>query len=138
MQFGETDAFESSFTAVFPDVNLAQEYVGVVGTDEWGTCRAQQLEQDQHDNGFDAISVNVTSRTIETLGQSGFEAYAEFSFTDAEGNTTRIATVSFYRLERTVIGVTEEYGGLADADSTSFFDATFKALTEAYHRVNAM
>jgi hypothetical protein len=138
MQYGDTGAYASSFTVVFPEVAQAQEYIGVVSTDVWGTCKAAEYQQFQHDNGHDDITVSVTSRTNETLGQSGFEAYAEFSLADAAGNVSRIVVTSFYRLERTVIVVTEEYGSLNDADSAGFFDGTFAALTAAYHRVNAV
>lgn len=137
MQFGDTGAFESSFAVVFPSDSLAKEYVGIVGTESWGTCFAGQLEQNQHDGGFADNHVAVTSRTTETLGQSGFEGYAEFSLTDGDGNIIRRVLTSFYRLGHTVIGVNEEYAALTDADATAFFDGTHRALTEAYHRVNA-
>jgi hypothetical protein len=138
MQFGDTGAFVSSTASVFPDESQAVAFIAVVNTDEWGTCRAAQLQQYQQDNGGDDISVKVTSRTADNLGQSGFEAYAEFDFTDGAGNLTRIVTVSFYRLGRTVIGVTTEYGALDDAQTSAFFDDEYNALSAAYTRVNAL
>jgi hypothetical protein len=138
MQLGETGAFVSSSTAVFPDAATAQAFIAIVNGDDWGTCRAEQLEQTQRDNGFDDIDVEVTSRTNDSLGQSGFESYAEFSLTDAAGELTRVVLISYYRLDRTVIGVVEEYGALTDADSTAFFDGTYNALVAAYARVDLL
>lgn len=138
MQYGDTDAFVSSAASVFADESDASDFIAIVNTDEWGTCRAEQLQQTQRDNGFDDITVQVTSRTSETLGQGGFEAYAEFSYTDAAGNLTRAVLISYYRLGRTVISVIQEYGALADAESTAFFDDTYNALSAAYERVNAL
>jgi hypothetical protein len=138
MQFGGTDAFVSSAASVFADEPDAQEFIAIVNTDEWGTCRAEQLQQTQRDNGLDDITVQVTSRTTDNLGESGFEAYAEFDYTDADGNLTRVVLFSYYRLGRTVITVIEEYGALTDAESTAFFDDTYNALSAAYERVNAL
>ena len=138
MQFGDTDSFVSSAASVFADEADAMEFITIVNTDEWGTCRAEQLQQTQLDNGFDDITVQVTSRTSDTLGQGGFEAYAEFSYTDADGNLTRVVLISYYRIARTVITVIQEYGALSDAESTTFLDDTYNALSAAYDRVNAL
>ena len=137
MQFGDTGAYVSSSASVFADEPDAMDFIDIIGTDEWGTCRAEQLQQAQRDSGFDDITVEVTSRTNEALGQSGLEGYAEFSYTDAAGNLTRVVLVSYYRLGRTVISVVQEYGELSDGESTAFFDDTYNALTAAYERVNA-
>jgi len=138
MQFGDTGAFVSSSTFVFPDETTASEFIAIVNTDEWGTCRAGQLQQFQRDNGGDDISVQVTSRTTDTLGQSGFEAYGEFTFTDAAGDVTRAVLISYYRLGATVIVVNQEYGALDNSQTTAFFDDAYNALSASYQRVDAL
>jgi len=138
MQFGDTGAFVSSTASVLPDESQAVALIAIINSEEWGRCRAQQLQQFQRDNGHDDINVQVTSRTNDNLGQQGFEAYAEFSVTDAAGNVTRAVVVSYYRLGRTVIGVTEEYGALDDTQTSAFFGGSYDALSAAYARVNAL
>jgi hypothetical protein len=137
MQFGDTTAYVSSSASVFPAETDASEFIDIIATEEWGTCRAEQLQQAQRDAGFDDITVAVTSRTNDVLGQNGLEGYGEFSFTDADGNLTRVVLISYYRLGRTVISVVQEYGELSDTESTAFFDDAYNALTAAYGRVNA-
>lgn len=138
MQFGNTGAFTSSTATAFPDAATAQAFIAIVNSDEWGSCRTEQLVQIQRDQGFDVVEVELTSRANDALGQSGFESYAAFSYTDAAGELTRVVVTSFYRLDQTVITVSQEYGTLSDADATTFFDAGYDALVAAYGRVDAL
>jgi hypothetical protein len=138
MQFGNTGAFTSSTATAFPDAATAQAFIAIVNSDEWGSCRTEQLVQIQRDQGFDEVEVELTSRANDALGQSGFESYAAFSYTDAAGELTRVVVTSFYRLDQTVITVSQEYGALSDADATTFFDAGYDALVAAYGRVDAL
>lgn len=137
MQLGDTGAFVSSGGVAFPDETLAMEYIGVINTDGWATCFADQLQQNQRDNGFD-LAVEVTTRESDTLQQGGFESYAEFAINAPDGAPQRVVTRSFYRLGRTVIAETVEYGGLSDADFATLQDGAYVALTDAYDRVNAL
>lgn len=137
MQLGETGAFVYSTGLAFPDDALAMEYIGVVNTDVWATCRAEQLQQFQQDNGSDSV-VKVESRESPNLNQAGFESYIEFAITLPDGTLDRVATQSYYRLGRTVIAQTIEYGGMSEADLTKMVDDTYVALSDAYDRVNAL
>jgi hypothetical protein len=92
----------------------------------------------QVDQGFADINVEVASRTSDVLGQRGFEAYAQFNYTDAAGNLTRVVLMSWYRLDEVVITVIEEYGALTDEQVTEFFDSSYNALSASYARVDAL
>lgn len=137
MQLGDTGAFVASGGVAFPDETLAMEYIGVINTDVWATCTADQFQRNQRDNGFDLV-VEVTSRESDTLQQGGFESYAEFAINTPDGSLQRVVSLSFYRLSRTVITQTIEYGAMSDADFATLQDGAYVALTDAYDRVNAL
>jgi hypothetical protein len=115
MQLGETGAFAASVAQVFPDESLAIEHIGVVNTEAWGVCRAGQLQQVQADAGSDNL-VTVVTRDNPDLNQGGFESYAQFALSSPDGTLNRVILFSFYRIGRTVILQTLEYGGLSDAE----------------------
>jgi hypothetical protein len=137
MQLGETGAYVYSTGLAFPDEALAMEYIGVINTDVWATCRAEQLQQFQQDNGSDSV-VKIESRESPNLNQAGFESYIDFAITLPDGTLDRVATQSYYRLGRTVIAQTIEYGALSEADLTKMVEDTYVALSDAYDRVNAL
>lgn len=60
MQLGETGAFAGSFALVFPDESLAIDYIDVVNTEDWSTCRAGQIQQGQVNAGSDNLVAVVT------------------------------------------------------------------------------
>jgi hypothetical protein len=137
MQLGETGAFAGSFVQVFPDESLAIEHIGVVSSEDWGVCRAGQLQQAQADAGSDNL-VTVVTRDSLDLNQGGLESYAQFDVSSPDGTLNRVILFSFYRIGRTVIGQVLEYGGLSDTDFATFNTDTHRALTAAYARVNAL
>ena len=138
MQYGDTGAFESSVAYVFPDKAVAEEFIGVVSTEEWGTCPRRAV-RDGPARG--RLSRHLRGGDLANLGEPGrqrFEAYGEFTFTDPDGTVTRVLTVSFYRLGRTVITVHEEYGFLDKADFTAFFEGHLRGAHRGVRRVNAL
>jgi hypothetical protein len=137
MQLGDTGAFVSSGGIAFPDESLAMEFIGVLNTDGWATCRTEQLQQFQQDNGSDRV-VQLATREAPSLNQSGFESYAEFSVNTPAGELERVVMISFYRLGRTVLVQTVEYGALSDSDLAKMTDDAYTALSKAYERVNAL
>lgn len=137
MQLGQTGAFTSSFSLAFPDEAAAIDYISVVNSDAWATCRAQQFQQFQADNGSDSV-VTVATRDEPSLHQNGFESYAQFNVSATDGTVQRYILSSFYRLGREVINENEEYAGLSDADFKLYTDANYAALTAAYNRVSAL
>lgn len=137
MQLGDTGAYVYSSSLAFPDETLAMEYVGILNTDAWATCFAAQIQKFQTDNGNDYV-VNVATRDNPSLNQGGFESYAEFDITSAEGSIDRVVLVNVFRYGREVILETQEYGSLSDADQQKFFDDSYAALLAAYNRVVAM
>lgn len=137
MQLGETGAFAASVAQVFPDESLAIEHIGVVNTEAWGVCRAGQLQQVQADAGSDNL-VTVVTRDNPDLNQGGFESYAQFALSSPDGTLNRVILFSFYRIGRTVILQTLEYGGLSDAEFATFNTDSYNALSAAYNRVNAL
>ena len=137
MQLGDTGAFVSSFSLVFPEESLAVEHIGVVNTEVWGACRAGQLQQFQDDNATGA-TVSITSRDDPSLGQNGFEGFVEFAISGADGQVQRYVQISLYRLGRVVLGVTSEYGSLSDADFATLTNDGYAALVAAYDRINEL
>ena len=137
MQFGDTGAFVGSFAQAFPDESLASEYIDVINSEEWGACRAAQLQQVQTDAGSDHV-VKLVTRDEPTLNENGFESYAQFDVAAPDGTVARIILLSFYRIGRTVITTTVEYAALSDADATTFHSDAYNALVAAYARVNAL
>lgn len=137
MQLGDTGAFVYSSSLAFPQETLAMEYVAILNTEVWATCFAAQIQKFQTDNGYDYV-VNVATRDDPSLNQGGFESYAEFDITSAEGSIDRVVLVSVFRYGREVILETQEYAGLSDADKQKFFDDSYTALLAAYNRVVAL
>lgn len=137
MQLGQTGAFTSSLSLAFPDEAAAIDFISVVNSAEWGTCRAQQFQKFQADNGSDSV-VTVATRDEPSLNQNGFESYAQFNVSAADGTVQRFILSSFYRRGREVINENEEYAGLSDADFKTFTDDNYTALIAAYNRVSAL
>ncbi len=137
MQLGDTGAYVGSGGLAFSDETLAMEYIAVLNTDDWAACRVEGLQQFQRDN--DSVSVvELATRESESLNQDGFESYAEFSVKSPDGTLERVVMQSFYRLGRTVIMQTIEYGALSDADLDRLFNDAYVALSDSYNRVNAL
>ena len=134
MQLGDSGAFVSSFGVAFPEEHLAVDYISVVNTAEWASCRVTALQQFQQDNGSDSV-VELTSRTTPSLNQGGLESYAEFDLKSTDGTLQRVVQQSFYRLGRIVIGSTSEYGPLSEIQSDQVSADPFAALSKAYERV---
>lgn len=137
MQLGTTGAFVSSYSFVFPDESLAREYIDLVNTDEWAACRGEQMQQFQDNHGIDS-AVTLASRDDPKLHQDGFESFTEFELLDLDGHVLRTVVFNLYQVDRTVIGLTLEYGDLGDADEKTYFDESHGALLAAYNRVKAL
>ncbi|MEY2583166.1 MAG: hypothetical protein QOE09_3015 [Ilumatobacteraceae bacterium] len=137
LQLGQTGAFTSSFSLAFPDEAAAIDYISVVNTPEWGTCRTRQFQKFQVDNGSDSV-VSVATRDEPSLHQNGFESYAQFNVSAADGTVQRYIISSFYRLGRVVINVNQEYAGLSEADFKTYTDDNYAALIAAYGRINKL
>lgn len=137
MQLGDTGAFVYSSSMAFPDETLAMEYVALLNTDAWSSCFAGQIQKFQTDSG-NAYVVNVGTRDNPSLGQGGFESFAEFDITSPEGSIDRVVLVFVYRYGRAVVVETVEHASLSDADSQKLFDDSYSALLAAYNRVVAL
>jgi len=137
LQLGTTGAFVSSYVFVFPTEALAKEYIDLINSDEWAECRRAEMQQFQDDHGIDS-AVTLASRDDPSLHQSGFESYTLYTIADSSGKIRRNVTFSLYQIDRTVIGFTQEYGQLSDADSKTYFDDSYAALLAAYNRVKAL
>ena len=135
-QLGETGAYSSSGSLVFPDESVAVAYVALINSDAWGTCQVGKLQEIQ-DNAGSTNVVKLATRTEPTLNKNGFESYAEFDVVGTDGTTNRIVLFSYYRIGRTVIVTVLDYAGLSEADFTTFQGDAYKALVAAYGRVNA-
>ncbi len=137
MQLGTTGAFTSSSSIAFPDEAAAVDYVSVVNSDEWATCRAKEFQKFQTDSGSDTV-VTLATRDEPSLNQNGFESYAQFNLSGPDGVLQRYVLISLYRLGREVITVNEEYPALSDADFKTFTDENYAALVAAYGRINKL
>ena len=137
MQLGSAVAYVNSYAITFPSEPLAMEYIGVVSTDVWATCRAAQIQHETVDPNSPDV-VTVTTRDAPNLHTSGFESYAQFEYKQPDGSTSGVNETSFYRLGRTVISVSKQYGSLNDADTASFTKDPYTALSAAYARVGAI
>ena len=135
-QLGETGAYSSSASLVFPDESVAVEYIDLINSDAWGTCQVGKLQEVQ-DNAGSTNVVKLATRDDPTLNQNGFESYAEFDVVGTDGTTNRIVLFSYYRIARTVIVTVLDYAGLSEADFTTFQGDAYQALVAAYGRVNA-
>ena len=136
MQLGSAIAYVTSYAITFPSESLAMEYIGVVSTDVWGTCRAAQIQHETVPADSPQV-VTLTTRDAPNLHTSGFESYAQFEYKQPDGSTSGVIETSFYRLGRTVISVAKQYGQLNAADTTAFTNDPYTALSDAYARVSA-
>lgn len=137
MQLGDTGGFVGSGGLAFPDETLAMEYIGVLNTDDWAACRVEKLQKFQQDNDSASVVELATSESA-SLNQDGFESYAEFHVKSPDGTLERVVMQSSYRLGRTVITQTIEYGALSDTDLNKLVNDAYVALSDSYNRVNAL
>jgi hypothetical protein len=135
-QLGDTGAYSSSASLVFPDESVSVAYIALINSEAWGTCQVGKLQEIQ-DNAGSTNVVKLATRTEPTLNQNGFESYAEFDVVGTDGATNRIVLFSYYRIARTVIVTVLDYSGLSQDDFTKFQNDAYQALLAAYGRVNA-
>ena len=136
MQATDQPGYVSSRVFVFPTEEQAIAWVEIAKGDAWAECHVDQLQEFQDDNDAE-VTMSLATREIETLGESGFEAYAEISGENTDGDLVYQVTKSVYRLGRTVVITTVENGGMGD-QSQMLGDGEFAALSAAYERVNAL
>ena len=136
VQLGDQPGYVSSRVYAFPTEADAIAWVEIAKGAAWGECNVVKSQefQDENDSG---VTMRLVTREIDTLGESGFEAYAEIAGDDEGGEYVYQATKSVYRLGRTVITSNVENGGMGD-QSQALNDGEFAALSAAYGRVGAL
>ncbi len=137
MQLGSSSTYVSSYAITFPSEPLAMEYIGVVSTDIWGTCRTAQIQQQTVEPSSQQVVV-LTTRDAPNLQTNGFESYAQFEYHQPDGSTIAVIETSFYRLGRTVISVAKQYAALDEAQSAALTNDPYTALSAAYARVGTL
>ena len=120
----------------FPTEAEAVAWVEIAKGDAWAECNVEQLQENQDENDS-GVTMRLVTREIDTLGDSGFEAYAEIAGDDEGGEYVYQAFKSVYRLGRTVITSYVENGGMGD-QSQALNVGQFAALSAAYGRVGAL
>lgn len=137
MQLRDVQGYVTSFTYVFPDEAAAKEWMEHVRSDDWADCKREALQKFQDDNDG-KTDISLESREIETLGEGGFEAYAQFYGRDADDNVTLATDVFHYRLGRVVIeNQLERLSSLPEADWNAVGDGEHVAASAAYARIQS-
>lgn len=134
MELDAAGAYVSSYAAVFPDADTATSYINLIDTDEWATCKLQELQTFQA-SSRSGLTVTLATRDDPALGEAGFESYAQFALATSTDELRRVALYSYYRLDRVVLIVSQEYGALATAQFDQMRDDTQLALIAAYDRI---
>ena len=137
VQLGDVPGYASSRTYVFPTEADAIAWVEISKSDEWAQCK-QEGAQEFQDGNETGLTVSLTTREIESLGENGFESYAQFDGKNADDETEISQRMYIYRVGRTVVVETDELAHIDDADFQKYVAGTNAAINAAYERINAL
>lgn len=134
---GEDAFWVSTRTFAFPTPADADAWLAIVDADTWTDCVTDALQavQDGRDTG---VTATLRTRDAEHLGEQGFESYAAYDLTDADGNLVGASDYSFYQRDRLVIRVAQDVGGIEDEPFQQAGDDAYRALQNAYARVEEL
>lgn len=137
MQVGTEAGWVSSYAIAFPDEASAQEYVGVVNTDEWAECVRKGFDDRNAAEGSVGIEATIADHTTTGFGEGGQEGDLEITLANEDGVYDTIRYLTF-RIGGVVGAVTLEVGAMDEATSTQFNQGHYDALVKAYDRVYAL